>query len=95
MGWPKCRWKTSLSRYFRHLDPGADAGYPEMADDIPSMAQAGFFIRNARKLRLKSVKIHGQTGEAFDLDGWLRQDLSLTVINRKVRLKSSYTPVHA
>jgi len=45
----------------------ADAGYPEMADDIPRMSKAGFFIRNARHLRLKHVEMTGQVGEAFDI----------------------------
>jgi len=45
----------------------ADAGYPEMADDIPRMSKAGFFIRNARHLRLKHVEVTGQVGEAFDI----------------------------
>lgn len=47
----------------------ADAGYPEMADDIPSMSQAGFFIRNARRLHLDHVEVVGQRGPAFDIDG--------------------------
>ena len=46
----------------------ADSGYPEMADDIPSMSQAGFFIRNARHLRLEHVEVTGQRGPAFDID---------------------------
>jgi len=46
----------------------ADSGYPEMADDIPSMSQAGFFIRNARHLRLDHVEVTGQVGQAFDID---------------------------
>lgn len=45
----------------------ADSGYPEMADDIPSMSQAGFFIRNVRHLRLENVEVTGQVGEAFDI----------------------------
>lgn len=45
----------------------ADSGYPEMADDIPSMSQAGFFIRNAHHLRLENVEVTGQVGEAFDI----------------------------
>jgi polygalacturonase len=45
----------------------ADSGYPEMADDIPSMSQAGFFIRNAHHLRLEHVEVTGQVGEAFDI----------------------------
>ena len=46
----------------------ADSGYPEMADDIPSMSQAGFFIRNAHHLRLDHVEVKGHIGEAFDMD---------------------------
>ena len=46
----------------------ADSGYPEMADDIPSMSQAGFFIRNARRLRLEHVEVTGQLGPEFDID---------------------------
>ena len=45
----------------------ADSGYPEMADDIPSMSQAGLFIRNTRHLRLENVEVTGQVGEAFDI----------------------------
>jgi polygalacturonase len=45
----------------------ADSGYPEMADDIPSMSRAGFFIRNACHIRLEQVEVTGQTGEAFDI----------------------------
>lgn len=46
----------------------AESGHPEMADDIPSMSRAGFFVRNARRLRLDHVEIHGQVGPALDLD---------------------------
>jgi hypothetical protein len=46
----------------------ADSGYPEMADDIPSMSKAGFFIRNARHLRLEHVEVTGQLGPEFDID---------------------------
>jgi polygalacturonase len=46
----------------------ADSGYPEMADDIPSMSQAGFFIRNARRIRLENIQVTGQVGKAFDMD---------------------------
>jgi polygalacturonase len=42
--------------------------HPEMADDIPSMDRAGFFIRNAKNVRLDHIRISGQIGEAFDLD---------------------------
>ncbi|MGA9396766.1 MAG: glycoside hydrolase family 28 protein [Anaerolineaceae bacterium] len=50
------------------LSGGMDAAHPEMADDIPSMSQAGFFIRNARNIRMDHVQITGQIGEAFDMD---------------------------
>lgn len=49
------------------ISKDADSGYPEMADDIPSMSQAGFFIRNARHVRLENVEVTGQVGEAFDI----------------------------
>ncbi len=45
----------------------ADPDYPEMADDIPSMSQAGFFVRNARRLRFERVDVIGQRGPAFDI----------------------------
>ncbi len=45
----------------------ADAGYPDMADDIPSMSRAGFFIRNAQRLRLEHVEVDNQIGPAFDI----------------------------
>jgi polygalacturonase len=43
--------------------------HPEMADDIPRMSRAGFFIRNARKVRLDHVRISNQVGPEFDIDG--------------------------
>jgi polygalacturonase len=54
---------------------GEDAGHPEMADDIPRMSGAGFFIRNARHLRLDHVQISGQVGEAFDMDASVEADI--------------------
>jgi len=50
------------------LSGGAEPAYPEMADDIPSMSQAGFFVRNARNLHLDRVRITGQLGPIFDMD---------------------------
>lgn len=47
---------------------GSPPDLPEMADDIPMMSQAGFFIRNARRVRLDHVRIIGQHGDAIDLD---------------------------
>jgi polygalacturonase len=46
----------------------AQAGEPDMADDIPTMQRAGFFARNVRGLRLRDVEITNQIGEAFVLD---------------------------
>jgi len=57
----------SLSDISISISEEADSGYPEMADDIPSMSQAGFFIRNARHLRLENVEVTGQIGKAFDI----------------------------
>ncbi len=59
----------SLSDISISISDKADAGYPEMADDIPSMSQAGLFIRNARRIRLERVEVTGQRGSAFDIDG--------------------------
>ena len=58
----------SLSDISISISAEADSGYPEMADDIPSMSQAGFFIRNARRIRLEHVQVTGQRGPAFDID---------------------------
>ncbi len=58
----------SLTDISISLTGGAQADYPEMADDIPSLSQAGFFIRNARRVRLDNVQVHNQLGEAFDVD---------------------------
>lgn len=46
----------------------AQAGEPEMADDIPTVQRAGFFARNMRRLRLRDVEISNQIGEAFLLE---------------------------
>jgi len=51
------------------LSATAEPGYAEMADDIPLLVKAGLFIRNARGVHLNRVRIFGQIGEAFDLDG--------------------------
>ncbi len=49
------------------LASNAQAGAPEMADDIEPMRRAGFFARNVRGLRLDRVHITNQVGEAFML----------------------------
>src|SRR5512145_392865 len=57
----------SFSNVSISISAEAEAGYPDMADDIPSMSQAGFFIRNARHIRLDHVQVTGQRGPAFDV----------------------------
>jgi hypothetical protein len=57
----------SLSDISISLSPDAEAGYPEMADDMEQMQRAGFFVRNARKLRLHDVEVTGQLGPALML----------------------------
>lgn len=45
----------------------AEPDYAEMADDIDKMQRAGFFVRNARGLRLHNLSISNQQGPALDL----------------------------
>jgi polygalacturonase len=54
------------------LAADAEPGYAEMADEIDKMARHGFFVRNARRVRLRNIQIAGQAGAAFDL-GDIRQ----------------------
>jgi polygalacturonase len=55
----------TLSDISISLSPDAASGFPEMADDMDLMQRAGFFVRNARGLRLHQVEINGQVGAAF------------------------------
>jgi len=55
----------TLSDLSISLSPDAEAGYPEMADDMELMQRAGLFVRHARGLRLHHVEISGQAGAAF------------------------------
>jgi len=59
------------------LASGAEPEYPEMADDLPSLSQAGFFVRNARNLRFNQVQITNQIGPAFDMDESVEADIRL------------------
>lgn len=43
----------------------AEPGQVEMADGLEPMQRAGFFVRNARRVRLERVEITGQEGPAF------------------------------
>jgi len=55
----------TLSDVSISLSAEAEAGYPEMADDMEVMQRAGFFVRHARGLRLHHVEVNGQAGAAF------------------------------
>jgi hypothetical protein len=52
-----------------------------MADDIPEMQQAGFFVRNAHRLRLERVEVAGQAGPAFHI-----------LDSREVEIRACATP---
>ena len=43
-----------------------------MADDIEPVSRAGFIARNVRGLSLRDVRVSGQAGEAFLLEGVTR-----------------------
>jgi polygalacturonase len=43
----------------------SEQGYPEMADGLESMAQAGLYINNACNIHLECVEIQNQRGPAF------------------------------
>jgi len=49
------------------MSPDAEAGHPEMADDMELMQRAGFFVCNARRLRLHNIEVSGQLGPALML----------------------------
>jgi polygalacturonase len=55
---------------------GTEPDYPEMADGLDKMARAGFYIRNARHIRLHHVEVANPVGEAFDLDGCVDVDIT-------------------
>jgi len=57
----------SLSDITIEMSDQAEPAYAEMADDIPEMSRAGFFIRNVRRLRIDRVEVSGQHGPAFDI----------------------------
>jgi len=60
-----------LSDVYLELSPRASGQRPEapeMADDMPVMAGAGFLARNVKGLRLDRVEVKGQSGEAFRLE---------------------------
>lgn len=58
------------------MSPDAEAGYPEMADDMELMQRAGLFVRNARGLKLHNVEVTGQLGPALMLNDSSDVDIS-------------------
>lgn len=57
------------------MAPDAEAGFPEMADDMDLMQRGGFFACNVRGLRLRNVEVTGQLGPAFSLINAVDVDL--------------------
>ncbi len=66
----------TFSNIFISLSASSEKFFPEMADDIPSMTQAGFFIRNARNVHLDHVQITGQIGEPYNVDETVEMEIS-------------------
>jgi len=58
------------------MSPDAEAGYPDMAEDLELMQRAGFFVRNAHGLRLHNVEVTGQRGPALLLSDVADVDIS-------------------
>ena len=56
---------VSLSDVSITLAVEAEAGYPEMADDIELMQRAGLYVCNTRGLRLHQLEVQGQLGPAL------------------------------
>jgi polygalacturonase len=65
----------SLSDISIQCNGGSAPAYPEMAEDIPCLAQAGFFVRNARNIRFDKVEVSGQVGPTFDLDDSVESEI--------------------
>lgn len=59
--------EISLSDVSIAMAAEAEPDYPDMADDLELMQQAGIFVRNAVRLRLHNVEVTGQRGPALML----------------------------
>lgn len=57
------------------MDPDAEPGYPEMADDMELLRRAGVFVRHACGLRLHNVQVRGQLGPALALEDVVDVDI--------------------
>ena len=72
---------VSLSDVSISLAAEAEAGYPEMAEGLELMQQAGLFVCNAQRLRLHNVEISGQKGPAFTLADSANVDIHACTTN--------------
>ena len=59
---------VSFSDVSISMSQDAQAGAPDMADDIEPMSRAGFIAHNVRGLRLRGVNVEGQAGKAFVME---------------------------
>jgi polygalacturonase len=59
---------VTLSDFEVSMASEAEAGYPEMADDIEMVSRAGLFACNTRGLRLDHIQINGQRGPALRVE---------------------------
>ncbi len=66
----------SLSDISISMSPDAEAGYPEMADGLELMQQAGLYMHNAEHVRLHHIEITGQLGPALSLADVAEVDLN-------------------
>jgi polygalacturonase len=51
------------------MSPNARAGVPRNFDDLAPLSRAGFIARNVRGLQLDGVRVTGQAGDEFVLEG--------------------------
>ena len=54
---------------FNLRDCGTLHYVPAMSDGVEKSSKRGMFARNVAKLTLDNVKIEGQVGEAYELEG--------------------------
>ena len=59
---------VSMNDVVVEMDPDGPSGLPAMMEGCPEMQGAGFFLRNARGVDLRGVKVRGVRGEVIDTD---------------------------
>ena len=50
------------------MDPNGAPAVPAMADQVPEMQQAGFYVRRAKGIVFNNVVLKGVKGNIYDLD---------------------------